>query len=76
MSAYAKCLPPGVMNFVSGQGRVTMSPVMKTGVDIFAFIGGSKAADTLIREHPAPHRLKVRKLLCSTVFVIHCIPGC
>jgi glyceraldehyde-3-phosphate dehydrogenase (NADP+) len=30
-----------------------------SGVDIFAFIGGSKAADLLIREHPAPHRLKV-----------------
>mmetsp|Transcript_30384 Transcript_30384/g.43523 ORF Transcript_30384/g.43523 Transcript_30384/m.43523 type:complete len:526 (-) Transcript_30384:134-1711(-) len=59
MEAYAKCLPPGVMNFVSGQGRVTMGPVMKTGVDLFAFIGGSNSADTLLKEHPAPHRLKV-----------------
>lgn len=60
MEAYAKCLPPGVMNFVSGQGRVTMGPVMKTGVDLFAFIGGSTSADALLRDHPAPHRLKVR----------------
>jgi len=28
-------------------------------VDIFAFIGGHKAADVLIKEHPSPHRLKV-----------------
>lgn len=62
MDAFALCFPPGVMNFVSGPGRVTMAPVMRaggTGVDIFAFIGGSKAADLLLREHPAPHRLKV-----------------
>jgi glyceraldehyde-3-phosphate dehydrogenase (NADP+) len=36
-----------------------MGPIMKTGVDIFAFIGGSKAADIILKEHPAPHRLKV-----------------
>lgn len=63
MDAYAKCLPPGTMNFVSGPGRVTMSPVMKTGLDVFAFIGGSKAADILLKEHPAPHRLTVLQRL-------------
>lgn len=37
-----------------------MPPLMRTGdVDALAFIGGSKAADDLIREHPQPHRLKV-----------------
>jgi len=62
MDAYATCFPPGVMNFVSGQGRVTMGPAISaggSGVDILAFIGGSKAANQLLREHPAPHRLKV-----------------
>lgn len=34
--------------------------LMKTGdIDALAFIGGSKAADDLIRQHPHPHRLKV-----------------
>ncbi len=28
-------------------------------MDALAFIGGSKAADALIKEHPHPHRLKV-----------------
>lgn len=48
------------MNFVSGRGRDTMPFLMKTGdIDALAFIGGSKAADDLIRQHPYPHRLKV-----------------
>jgi glyceraldehyde-3-phosphate dehydrogenase (NADP+) len=59
MEAYAATLPPGVVNFVSGSGRVTMGPIMESGVDVFAFIGGSKAADTLLKAHPAPHRLSV-----------------
>ncbi|EOD05025.1 glyceraldehyde-3-phosphate dehydrogenase [Emiliania huxleyi CCMP1516] len=59
METYAKVFPPGVVNFVSGAGRTTMPPIMATGkVDIFAFIGGSKAADALLKIHPEPHRLK------------------
>ena len=37
-----------------------MPPIMRTGdIDIFAFIGGSSTADLLIKQHPAPHRLKI-----------------
>lgn len=83
MHAFATELPRGVVNFVSGSGRLTMPPIMRTGlVDVFAFIGnshahlkrttyttytpphpappctgGSKAADALLKAHPAPHRL-------------------
>merc|ERR1719277_2622703 len=36
-----------------------MPPIMATGlVDILAFIGSSKAADSLVKQHPQPHRLK------------------
>ena len=60
MEAYAKHLPKGVLNFVSGSGRVTVSPLMKSGkIDVLAFIGGSRAADAIIKDHPNPHRLKV-----------------
>lgn len=60
MEAYAQNLPRGVINFVSGSGRTTIGPMMKTGsIDILAFIGGSKAADAIIKDHPHPHRLKV-----------------
>jgi len=52
--------PPGVMNFISGSGRKTMPPLMQTGeIDVLSFIGGSKAADELMKQHPEPHRLKV-----------------
>ncbi|KAL3908628.1 MAG: hypothetical protein SGARI_002973, partial [Bacillariaceae sp.] len=60
MEAFQKALPAGAMNFVSGRGRETMPTLMETGkVDALAFIGGSSAADTLIRQHPHPHRLKI-----------------
>ncbi|KAG7352345.1 NADP-dependent glyceraldehyde-3-phosphate dehydrogenase [Nitzschia inconspicua] len=60
MEAFQKALPPGAMNFVSGRGRDTMPTLMGTGkIDALAFIGGSSAADDLIRQHPHPHRLKV-----------------
>jgi len=58
MEIYARVFPAGVVNFISGAGRTTMPPIMKTGkVDIFAFIGGSTAADALLKQHPSPHRL-------------------
>merc|ERR1712238_343714 len=51
---------PGAVHFVSGRGRETMPTLMKTGkIDSLAFIGGSSAADALIRQHPHPHRLKI-----------------
>ena len=60
MEAFQKALPLGAMNFVSGRGRDTMPVLMETGkVDALAFIGGSTAADSLIRQHPYPHRLKI-----------------
>lgn len=60
VEAFAKTLPPGAMNFVSGRGRETMPPLMATGdIDGLAFIGGSRAADDLIKQHPHPHRLKL-----------------
>lgn len=59
MEVYAETLPKGVVNFVAGRGRDTMPPIMQTGkVDLFAFIGSSKAADSLLRLHPQPHRLR------------------
>lgn len=37
-----------------------MPPLMASGaIDGLAFIGGSNAADSLIKDHPHPHRLKV-----------------
>ena len=58
--AFHKCLPKGVVNFISGSGRTTMPPLMESGhIDIFAFIGGSRAGDALIKNHPTPHKLRL-----------------
>ena len=60
VEAFSKALPPGTIHFVSGRGRATMPPLMASGsIDGLAFIGGSDAADDLIKQHPHPHRLKV-----------------
>jgi len=59
MEVFAECFPKGVVNFISGAGRETMPPIMETGkVDIFAFIGSSKAADALIKNCPNPHKVR------------------
>jgi hypothetical protein len=40
LELFATIFPPGVVNVISGSGRVTMPPMMKTAkVDVFAFIG-------------------------------------
>merc|ERR550532_838480 len=60
IDALMAAFPAGVVNFVTGAGRKTMGPIMSTGlVDCLGFIGGAKATDALIKQHPRPHRLKV-----------------
>ena len=58
MEAFRRHLPPGVINFITGSGRSTVAPLMKSGrIDALAFIGNSATADAILREHPHPHRL-------------------
>jgi glyceraldehyde-3-phosphate dehydrogenase (NADP+) len=59
LHAFAASLPPGVVNFIYGSGAQITPPLMKSGhVDVLALIGSSRAADSLKREHPRPHRLR------------------
>lgn len=59
LELFRDCFPPGVINTVYGSGRETMPPIMKTGkCSVLGFIGTSKAADALQRDHPNPHRLR------------------
>ena len=59
LEAFRDSFPPGVVNTVYGSGRETMTPLMASGkVNVFAFIGSSKAADALKKAHPQPHRLR------------------
>jgi glyceraldehyde-3-phosphate dehydrogenase (NADP+) len=41
-------------------GRTVVPPLMRSGkIDALAFIGSSKAANSLQKEHPKPHRLRL-----------------
>jgi len=60
LDAFSKALPPNTIHVISGSGRSTLPSIMDSGhVDVLAFIGGTNAADNLIKQHPSPHRLKI-----------------
>lgn len=60
LEAFRDAFPPGVVNILYGMGRTVVPPLMRSGkVDALAFIGSSKAANSLQKEHPKPHRLRL-----------------
>lgn len=60
LEALRDSFPPGVVNTVYGMGRTACPPLLRSGrVDVLAFIGTSKAANALQKEHPSPHRLRL-----------------
>ena len=59
LKAFQQAFPPGVVNTVYGGGRVVVPPLMASGeVTAFAFIGSSKAANSLEKQHPKLNRLR------------------
>ncbi len=59
LDAFRISFPPGVVNTVYGEGQKVIGPLMKSGkVDALAFIGSSRVADILKKDHPNPHRLR------------------
>lgn len=59
LEAFRDCFPKGVVNTVYGEGKEIISPLMSSGkIDVLAFIGTSKVADILKKQHPTPHRLR------------------
>ncbi len=60
LDALRASFPAGVVNTLYGAGRSVTPPLMRSGkVDALAFIGTSKAAKALHKEHPKPHRLRM-----------------
>jgi glyceraldehyde-3-phosphate dehydrogenase (NADP+) len=58
-SAFAEAFPAGVVNFIYGDGQTIINPIMAGGkIDVFAFIGTSRVASLLKKQHPRPHRLR------------------
>ena len=59
IEAFRDAFPKGVVNTVYGNGREVTPPLMSSGkVDALAFIGSSRAASSLKKLHPKPHRLR------------------
>lgn len=59
LRAFQKAFPKGVINTVYGKGEIVITPIMETGkVNVLAFIGTSKVANTLKMHHPKLNRLK------------------
>ncbi|MEN4005758.1 MAG: NADP-dependent glyceraldehyde-3-phosphate dehydrogenase [Methanobacteriaceae archaeon] len=61
LEAFQKSFPEGVVNTVYGEGRKIISPLISSGkIDSLAYIGTSKVANALKRQHP-----KLNRLHCS-----------
>jgi glyceraldehyde-3-phosphate dehydrogenase (NADP+) len=59
LKAFQEAFPKGVVNTVYGNGEKVITPLMESGkIDVLAFIGSSRVADILKKQHPKPHRLR------------------
>jgi glyceraldehyde-3-phosphate dehydrogenase (NADP+) len=59
LEAFRDSFPAGVVNTVYGDGQAVVGPLMQSGrIDVLAFIGSSRVADILKKQHPKPHRLR------------------
>jgi glyceraldehyde-3-phosphate dehydrogenase (NADP+) len=59
LEAFRDAFPPGVVNTVYGHGPEVVGPLMESGrIDVLAFIGSSKVANILKKQHPRPNRLR------------------
>lgn len=59
LPALRSAFPAGVVNTIYGDGAKIIGPLMSSGgIDVLAFIGRSRTADILKKQHPRPHRLR------------------
>ncbi|HAQ37233.1 MAG TPA: NADP-dependent glyceraldehyde-3-phosphate dehydrogenase [Saprospirales bacterium] len=59
LNAFRDSFPKGVVNIVYGDGQQVIAPLMESGkINVLAFIGSSRVADILKKQHPFPHLLK------------------
>lgn len=59
LDAMRDAFPPGVINVIQGDGPTVVGPLMQSGdVDVLAFIGTSRVANLLKKQHPRPNRLR------------------
>ncbi|MFN8672512.1 MAG: NADP-dependent glyceraldehyde-3-phosphate dehydrogenase [Candidatus Sericytochromatia bacterium] len=59
LKLFQECFPKGVVNTVYGAGHAIIPPMMTSGkIDVLAFIGSSRVANSLKKQHPKLNRLR------------------
>jgi glyceraldehyde-3-phosphate dehydrogenase (NADP+) len=59
LKAFKESFPSGVINVIYGDGEQTAGTLMKSGrIDVLAFIGSSRVANILKKQHPRSNRLR------------------
>lgn len=59
LDLFRECFPKGVINVIYGDGEKTAGTLMKSGrIDVLAFIGSSRVANILKKQHPKANRLR------------------
>ncbi|MFM9026800.1 MAG: NADP-dependent glyceraldehyde-3-phosphate dehydrogenase [Bacteroidota bacterium] len=59
LEIFRDSFPKGVVNFIYGEGAETSGVLMQSGkVDVLSFIGTSRVANILKKQHPNPNRLR------------------
>ena len=59
LEVFRDCFPNGVINIIYGSGAETAGALMESGrIDVLAFIGTSRVANILKKQHPHPNRLR------------------
>jgi glyceraldehyde-3-phosphate dehydrogenase (NADP+) len=59
LTAFRDSFPQGVINVIYGDGENTAGTLMKSGrIDVLAFIGSSRVANILKKQHPRSNRLR------------------
>ena len=59
LEVFRDCFPKGVINIIYGSGAETAGTLMESGkIDVLAFIGTSRVANILKKQHPHPNRLR------------------
>jgi glyceraldehyde-3-phosphate dehydrogenase (NADP+) len=59
LEAFRDAFPRGVVNTIYGRGREVLPSLIASGrIDVLAFIGSSRGANQLKKQHPRLHRLR------------------
>ena len=59
LEVFRDSFPKGVINIIYGSGTETAGALMESGkIDVLAFIGTSRVANILKKQHPYPNRLR------------------